>query len=280
MNKINRLILLQTLAIVVLLQSVLPALGQTQAWEKPINHVSDFANVISPQNENRINALAKKLEEVSQDELAVVTIQSYEDRRFGSIEETAVDLFETWGIGKKGEDNGILVLVAINEREWRIEVGYGLEGTIPDATAFSLGKNILVQHFRAGNYGQGLEDLSIALVARIAESKNIPLSQFQITEQQRPQQRTQNRRSQSGGIFGSIGSVFFAIFMLYMFIKHPRLMILLLMMMNNNNRNSHWGGGSHFGGGFGGGGFGGGGGGGFGGFGGGMSGGGGASGGW
>lgn len=269
MNMKNRLFIIQVIALCMLAISPTSLLAQTQSWEQPVNHVSDFANVINPQNENRINALAIKLEELSQDELAVVTIQSFEDRRFGSIEETAVDLFETWGIGKQGEDNGLLVLVAIDEREWRIEVGYGLEGTIPDAVASSLGRNILVQHFRAGNYGQGLEDLSIALVAKIAEEKNIPLSQFQITEQQRPRQTTQNRQRRSGGIFESIGSILFAIFMLYMFIKHPRLMILL-MMMNRGGGRSHWGGGSHFGGG----------GGGFGGFGGGMSGGGGASGGW
>lgn len=278
MNVLKRLILLQLLALYLFSGTITFVAAQTQAWEKPINHVSDFANVIAPNNENRINALAKKLEELTKDELAVVTIQSYEDRRFASIEETAVDLFEKWGIGKKGEDNGLLVLVAIDERQWRIEVGYGLEGTIPDAAASSLGRNILVNHFRAGNYGQGLEDLSIALVARIAEEKNIPLSQFQISEpQQRPRQNAQTRQGRSGGgFFKSIGSILFAIFMIYMFIKHPRLMILL-MMMSNNNRRSHWGGGSHFGGGFGGGGFGGGG---FGGFGGGMSGGGGASGGW
>ncbi len=248
--------------------------GAQSEWEEPINHVSDFANVISQNNENRINALAKKLEEVTQDELAVVTIQSYEDRGFASIEETAVDLFESWGIGQQDQDNGLLVLVAIDERRWRIEVGYGLEGVIPDAVASSLGRNILPDFFRADNYGQGLEDLSIALVARIAEQKNIPLSEFQIQESQAQQQRRASSQDRGGGFFQSIMGILGMIFFIYMFVKHPRLM-LLLMLMNSGGRRSHWGGGSQFVGGFGGGSFGGGGG-----FGGGMSGGGGASGGW
>lgn len=258
---------------VVALQST----AQTEPWPQPQNYTNDYANVISEQKEAQLNALMKRLEELSGVQMAIATLSSFEERGFANIEETAVDLFETWGIGQQGEDNGLLILVAIQERKWRIEVGYGLEGMIPDVLADRYGRSILPPKFREGRYDDGLLGLTVALVAHIAEEKNIPIDRFSInTSQSMPSPRGNGERG-GGGFFKSIFSMIFFIAMLFFFIRHPRL-FLLMMLFGGGGRRTHWSGGSHFGGGFGGGGLGGGGG--FGGFGGGMSGGGGASGGW
>ena len=250
-------------------------LHAARVWEKASAFVNDFANVIDDRNEREINNLAQKLEKVCGVEMAVVTVTSFEAKGYGSVEEAAVELFANWGIGKKGEDNGLLVLVAAQERKWRIEVGYGLEGDVPDAVASQLGRTILPPQFRQGQYGEGLLQLCTALAARIAQEKNIPLSQLEIQNPPVSQvQRApgQPRSSGMGGVLGAIFSAAVFIFILQFAIRHPFL-FLFLMMLGSRNKGGHLKSGSHFGGGgsFGGG---------FGGFGGGSSGGGGASGGW
>ncbi|HQH71102.1 MAG TPA: TPM domain-containing protein [bacterium] len=253
-----------------------------QPWPKPLNYVSDFADVIPARQEESLNALARRLQEKTSSQLEVVTIPSLGDRGFGSIEEAAVSLFEQWGIGQKGKDNGLLILVALKEREWRVEVGYGLEGAVPDAVASRLGRTLLPNAFRQGRYGEGLLNLCTALTAEIAREYNVPLSELNVksTGGQGPDNAKESQPE--GGFFQTLFSLFFTLLVIYFFIRHPNLFLLYMLMGGGNRRDDHWRGGSHFGGGFGGdGGFGGfGGGGGFGGFGGGLSGGGGASGRW
>ena len=81
------------------------------------------------------------------------------------------------GIGKKGKDNGVLVLVAMEEREWRIEVGYGLEGYITDVESYRIAQDYLVPKFQEGKYGEGLANTVIALALKIPEvSENEKMS--------------------------------------------------------------------------------------------------------
>ena len=253
------------------LAAALPVCAANQPWPKPANYVSDYANVVSDREEAQINQLARTLDQKTKAQLAIVTITNLKERGYATIEEAAVALFEQWGVGQKGEDNGLLVLVSVNDRKWRIEVGYGLEGDIPDSIASRMGRNLLPDAFRAGRYGQGLTDLSVALVAKIAETKNIPLSEFNLSANTARSNPRQNERGRKSG--GGFLPIIFGIIMFVFFIRNPQ-MFLLWMLMGGGRGRSHWGGGSHFGGGgsFGGGGFGG--------FGGGSSGGGGASGGW
>ena len=119
----------------------------------PRGYVSDFADLILPADEARLNTLLSLLEDNNTVEIAVVTVASLEG---GSIDETAVDIFEHWGIGKKGTDNGLLILVAKEEREYRIEVGYGLEGILNDAKVGKIGRDYFVPYFQSDNYGEGI----------------------------------------------------------------------------------------------------------------------------
>ncbi len=243
-------------------------------WPEPRNYVSDFGNVISERSEQGINQLALALQQKTKAELAVVTINNLKEHGYGTVEEAAVALFEQWGIGRKGENDGLLILVAVKDRKWRIEVGYGLEGVIPDVKASQLGRTLLPDYFRQGKYGEGLLNLSAALIAEIAKDRNIPLSEFQISGAVSPApSRKSQQGSKRGSPLGGFLPMIMGIVMFIFFVRNPKL-FLLYMLMGGGGRRSHWGGGSHFGGGMGGGG------GSFGGFGGGMSGGGGASGGW
>lgn len=90
-----------------------------------------------------------------------------------SVEEYAVKLFEKWGIGKKGTDNGLLILVSKNDREYKIETGYGLEGTITDARASRIGRNILEPNFKREEYGNGLYEAVLEIKGLVEKEPNI-----------------------------------------------------------------------------------------------------------
>jgi len=115
-------------------------------------YVTDFAGVIEPQYKNAINDYASNLEAATTDEVAVLTVRSTQPM---SIEEYAVRVFEKNGIGQKGKDNGVLVVVATDDRAWRIEVGYGIEGQLNDAKAGRIGRTYMTTYFKEGKYGEG-----------------------------------------------------------------------------------------------------------------------------
>jgi uncharacterized protein len=229
-----------------------------QDFPEPRGYVNDFARVISSPQAGQIDAICRELEQKTSAELAVVTVDSIGDEDYI---EYANRLFEKWGIGKKGRDNGILLFVTLRERRVRIEVGYGLEGIIPDVTAGRILDEYVIPEFRRGDYGVGLLAGTRAIAGVIAADAGV-----EITGAVRP---NLGRRHSSDDGF-PVGSLILLL-ILILFVR-PRWLWPLLWILGSSGRGRHrdWGGG--FGGGFGG--FGGGGG--FGGFGGGGSGGGGA----
>ncbi len=132
--------------------------------------VTDQANVISPEHRSAIESLAKRIEQNTTAEIAVVTVSSLEGI---DIDTYAVELFEKAGIGKRDVANGLLMLVAPNERRFRIEVGYGLEGVITDAAAMKIGNNILVPHFKNNEFGTGIYDAVVVIAAHIEGNEEI-----------------------------------------------------------------------------------------------------------
>lgn len=101
-------------------------------FPKPTGRVSDFAGVLDASSQAEIDRLLDDLERTTSSEVAVAVVRSLDGM---SVEEYASRLFKAWGIGQAKQDNGVLVLVAPNERDIRIEVGYGLEGVLPDGLA-------------------------------------------------------------------------------------------------------------------------------------------------
>ena len=136
----------------------------------PINYVSDYAEVIDDEMEAQINALAAAIEENTTAEIAILTITSLEGQ---NIDQFAVETFEQWGVGQKDVSNGLLIVVAVDDREWRIEVGYGLEGAITDAMAGRVGRARFVENFRAGEYGIGIYEVVTDFKALIEKDPSV-----------------------------------------------------------------------------------------------------------
>jgi uncharacterized protein len=238
--------------------------------------INDFADVIDPASERELDRLSRSLQSTTGDVTVIVTVASIEG--YADIREYAVKLFENRGrgIGERGKDNGLLILLAVKERRVQIEVGYGLEPWITDGFAGETIREEMLPEFRRGQYGAGLLAGTRRLVGRIAERRNVTL-----TGVEAPRTRTRARSRDSGLALPLIGLIVLALILMSRKTRRPR------------RGRRHWGHGGWSGwssgvgpfgggfGGFGGGGFGGGGfGGGFGGFGGGRSGGGGAGGSW
>ena len=130
--------------------------------KRPVGYVSDFANILDPRTESELNSLVAQTEQKTSAEIAVVTISSLDGM---SVEEFAHKLFNRWGIGKKGKDNGVLVLIAARDRKMRIEVGYGLEPVLPDGLCGEIIREQFTPAFKSGNFPQGVK----SGVTRIAE---------------------------------------------------------------------------------------------------------------
>ena len=175
------------------------------------------------------------------------------------IEDYAVRLFKEWGIGKKGKDNGVLFLIAPNEKRMRIEVGYGLEGAINDALAGRIMDRVVIPFFKSGETSRGIANGTISIVDTIVTNENL---QFDPKKEIQAYENLPQLKKKRGPL-SIIGKIIMLLVLGYVFIRHPFLFLFFL--------GGFGGGGRSAGGGFGGG---------FGGFGGGISGGGGASRGW
>jgi uncharacterized protein len=262
-----------TLAAALALCAVTSASARAQTLPALTQPVNDFAHVIDADSAATIDRRIRALQTATKDVVVVATVDSYAP--YGSIEEYAVRLFEQAGIGARSQDNGVLIVMAVQEKRVRIEVGYGLEPFITDGFAGETIRQAVLPAFREGRFGEGLLAGTTRVIQRIAQARGVTLTDVPAAPAPRD------------GV---------ALSPLQMLV----LAIVVLAIVNSIRRGggggsgftggrrgrtwSGWHGGvGGFGGGFGGfgGGFGGGGGGGgFGGFGGGRSGGGGASGGW
>ncbi len=238
--------------VVILLVSTMPA----SALDPPElqRYVTDLAGVLSSGDVDRIEQLLRQYDEATSNQFIVLVVPSLEGE---SLEDFSMRVAEKNRIGQKGKDNGLLLLVAVNDRKMRFEVGYGLEPVLTDAATSLIISDMLAPQFRSGNYAQGIYD-------GMQTAIKISTGEFSVSER--------SSRRQSKGKGGSrVGLIIF-------------IVIVFLITRGKKGRGGRGGGmwyigGSGFGGG--GGGFGGGGGG-FSGFsgGGGGFGGGGSSGGW
>ncbi|TKJ40849.1 methanol dehydrogenase [candidate division LCP-89 bacterium B3_LCP] len=228
---------------------------------EPRGYVNDFASVLNVVSGRNIEALCRELEQKTGAQMVLVTLSSLNG---GEIHDTASRLFETWGIGQKGKDNGVLMLDAIEERRIWIEIGYGLEGILPDGRVGEIRDRYVIPYLQEGDRSSAYLSGLAAIASVIAADAGVELTG---TAPPAPMRRTSRTNRGLGGII-------------------PIIVIMAMMALMGRRRGaSGWWllplflfGGGGFGGrgGFGGGSFGGG----FGGFGGGLSGGGGAGGGY
>ena len=132
---------------------LLPCLA-AQELPDPVGYINDFAGVMKEEDIEAAQNIAASIKRKTGVELAIATVQSMAP--YGSIEEYSIALAEKWGIGEKGKDNGVLLILAVDERKVRIEVGYGLEGTIPDSMAGRILDTAIIPAFREDDFSGGL----------------------------------------------------------------------------------------------------------------------------
>ena len=123
--------------------------------------VVDEANILSAGARQSITQLSERHEKATGNQVAVLTMPTLGGE---SIEGYATRVFEAWKLGQKGKDNGVLVIVAPNDRKMRIEVGYGLEGTLTDAGAARIIREAMTPQFKSGNYDAGVQNGVAAIV--------------------------------------------------------------------------------------------------------------------
>ena len=160
---------------------------------KPNGYVNDFANVIDKDIEQKLNNLIADFEKKSDVEIAVLTIESLNGE---DPFEYSLHMAQKWGVGKKGQDNGIMLFVSINDRKWQIQIGYGLEGVFTDATSSSIARRELVPEFKKQNYGAGLFNTVNAIISDIG-SENIAIKKERLEKERilRKQQEAESREA-------------------------------------------------------------------------------------
>ncbi len=135
--------------------------------------VSDYANLFPTQQVVELEGFLQDVKNKTTAEIAVVTLPSLDG---GEISDFATRLFEKWGIGKKGKDNGILLLMALQDRKTRIEVGYGLEGLIPDARAGQILDENVIPFFKEGKFSDGLINGAHAIGLIVAKDAGVSMT--------------------------------------------------------------------------------------------------------
>ena len=269
-----------------MLATVLAIAAEPVSDLRPTNYVNDFAGVLDASTQASLNNVAKQIDEKAKAQIAVVTVKSTDGE---DITAYAVALYQKWGIGKKGSDRGVLIILAVQDRKYWTTVGYGLEPILPDGKVGGFGREA-VPLLRNSDYAGAVSLMTLRVANVIAQDAGITLEGADVPEQREPLAiphagpmgivaviaviavvllilRALSKRG-GGGRGGGAGSGFIS----------GLLWSILFNSLSGRGGGSgggSWGGGSSWGGG----GFGGGGGG-FGGFGGGSTGGGGAGGSW
>lgn len=188
------------LSILLLSLFLIPSVLQAQDLpSEPVGHVNDFADMLSRPQQQQLEQKLRNYRDTTTTVIAIAALESLNDI---SIEETATTLFNDWGMWQGNKDNGVLILIAKQERKMRIEVGYGLEGAIPDVMAGRIIREILSPQFKRGNYYEGFDRATSAL---------IELASGEYTGQ-----LTEKRSSEdSGGMADFIIFVLFILFVIY-----------------------------------------------------------------
>ena len=188
------------LSMLAILLSLLAALASAQTFPALSGRVVDSANLLSPEQEAALTAKLAALETSTTRQLVVATVP---DLQGYPIEDYGYRLGRDWKIGQKGENNGVILLVAPTERKVRVEVGYGLEPFVTDALAATIVRDEILPRFRTNDYPGGIQAGVDALLAQLQlPADQAQARQGQILEQQQAQ--PQGRRSGGGIPFGLI----------------------------------------------------------------------------
>jgi len=207
-------------------------------------YVNDFAGVIDSSTEQYIMSRAVPLARETGAQIVVVAIDTLNDE---PIEDVALSILRGWGIGDKQKNNGVLILLAVNDRQSRIEVGYGLEGALPDAKTGRIQDNYMIPHFKEGNFSLGIKSGFQAILNEVYKEYGI---EGEMTEDiPSPAYGDNEDRMQ---LFGIIAIIIFLLID-WIFLRGSITRFLLIAFFNNRGgrggRGGFGGGGSYRGGG-------------------------------
>jgi uncharacterized protein len=157
-----------------------------------VEPVNDFATLIDEPNRQALDRMIRALQSATGDAIAVVTVPTFAP--YGSIQEYANKLYANHGrgLGEKGKDNGLLVVLAQQERQVWVEVGYGLEGIITDGFAGETSRQYMRPYFKQGQYGDGLKAGVSRIIGRIAEERHATLPSDTLAQPVAPPRRDGN----------------------------------------------------------------------------------------
>lgn len=244
-----------TICLCLVFLSSFPSLANQ--FPAPRGLINDFADIIPEEYEQRMNLFAQEVLKKTSSTLTVVTLK---DIGGENIDDFTNRLYENWGVGEKGKDRGIMILLALKERKIRIEVGYGLEHIITDGLAGQIRDKAMIPYLKEGQFGKGLLNGLFSAGAMIAKYEGVELTGM-------PAALSGTKVTSKKKGFGLFSFLF--LLLIFFFLSRSRLglgsFLLLMFLGGSRGGFGRQGGFGGFGGGFGG-------------FGGGMSGGGGASG--
>jgi uncharacterized protein len=163
----------RALHVILILLLFASAVG-AQDLPKPQGYVNDFASVIDATDENAIRSAIEEVQQKTGAEIAVVTVDSFAP--YATIEDFGIALAEEWQVGPADTDEGVILIVAVEERRVRIEVGYGLEGAITDSRAGRILDDYVVPYLRNNEWGAGLLNGVRAIAERIASEHGVTLT--------------------------------------------------------------------------------------------------------
>jgi len=152
---------------------MLAPLASLAADPPPVSYVVDKADLIEDAAQARLAGILQELEQKTTAQMIILTVKSTQGV---PIEQYSLQQAEQWGLGKKGKDNGLLFLIAVNDRKYRFETGYGLEQILPDSMLGSIGRSYLVPAFKAGHYSRGILETTSVIARTIADSQGVKLS--------------------------------------------------------------------------------------------------------
>jgi len=228
------------------------ALFSQNQFPKPVGHVNDFANVISGNTERQIEAICIEVKQKTGAEIAILTVQTIGDQHYTDYTIKLLE-DENWQLGEQDKDNGVLIFQTVQERKFRIEVGYGLEGIIPDGLAGEIRDRYVFPFFKKGDYGNGLLAGTQAIAGIIARDAGVEITgAVQISRGR----RAVRKKSSGASLFK-----FLLIALIFLFFRGGRrgrrgggLLPLLLLggLMGGGRGSGGFSGGGSFGGGFGG----------------------------
>ena len=180
--------------------------------EKPSDYINDYANLLSDSTKQSLRDALANFEKETTNQVVIVTFKSLEEE---SLEDFSIRLAEKWKIGSKKHDNGIIVLIFEKEHEIRIEVGYGLEGVLPDAVCNKIIRHEMVPAFKEGNFDKGIMNAVNAVISATR-------GEYKATDD------TKSNKSKYDGIF----NIIFLIFILFTIFPFLAYILILYLSIN------------------------------------------------